>query len=66
MTTGKRQPPLWLDMDFGEALARFAGADPKEANENAEADASKRKLPTPEPLTPEKGNRATRRRTRPV
>lgn len=30
MTTGKRQPPLWLDMDFGEALARFAGTDPKE------------------------------------
>ena len=30
MTTGKRQPPLGLDMDFGEALARFAGVDPKE------------------------------------
>ena len=30
MTSGKRQPPFWLEMDFGEALARFAGADPKE------------------------------------
>ena len=30
MTAGKRQPPLGLDMDFGEALARFAGVDPKE------------------------------------
>ena len=26
----KRQPPLWLDMSFGEALERFAGTDPQE------------------------------------
>lgn len=30
MTAGKRQPPLWLEMDFAEALVRFAGTDPKE------------------------------------
>lgn len=30
MTTEKRRPPFGLDMDFGEALARFAGVDPKE------------------------------------
>ena len=33
MTSGKRQSPLWLDMDFGEALARFAETDPKEVVE---------------------------------
>ncbi len=27
----KRNPPLSLDMDFSEALTRFAGTDPKEA-----------------------------------
>lgn len=43
MTTGKRQPPLWLDMDFMEALSRFAGADPKEAAEAEALTASKRK-----------------------
>ena len=30
MTAGKRQPPLWLDISFAEALERFAGTDPKE------------------------------------
>lgn len=30
MTAGKRQPPLWLEMDFAEALVRFADTDPKE------------------------------------
>ena len=30
MTEGKRQKPLGLDMDFGEALERFIGVDPKE------------------------------------
>lgn len=27
MTEGKREKPLGLDMDFGEALERFAGVD---------------------------------------
>lgn len=36
MTAGKRQPPLWLDMDFAEALTRFAGTDPKEVTESVD------------------------------
>lgn len=48
MTTGKRQPPLWLDMDFGGALARFAGTDPKEVTESMER--SKVKKPPSRPL----------------
>lgn len=31
MTAGKRQPPLWLDKSFAEALERFAGTDLNEA-----------------------------------
>lgn len=30
MTDRKREKPLGLDMDFAEALARFAGVDPGE------------------------------------
>lgn len=30
MTEGKRQKPLGLDMDLGEALERFIGVDPGE------------------------------------
>ena len=30
MSTKKNKPPLVLDMDFGEALQRFARTDPKE------------------------------------
>jgi hypothetical protein len=33
VTEGKRQKPLGLDMDFGEALERFAGVDPAELPE---------------------------------
>lgn len=33
MTAGKRQPPLYLEMDFAEALERFAGTNPKEVDE---------------------------------
>lgn len=40
MTTGKRQPPFGLDMDFGEALARFVGVDPKEMPDEAQAQAA--------------------------
>lgn len=29
----KREAPLHLDMDFGEALERFARTDPKEARD---------------------------------
>jgi hypothetical protein len=42
---GKRKIPLGLDMPFGEALARFIGADPKEAQELAQ----KKRRPKPPP-----------------
>ncbi len=32
----KREPPLALDMDFAEALARFAQTDPQEVKESIE------------------------------
>ena len=66
MTTGKRQPPLWLDMDFAEAMERFAQTDPNEVASNKDAEASKPEAaPNASSRLKEKG-RATRRRTRPV
>jgi hypothetical protein len=49
--TGKRklEPPLRLDMDFGEALERFARADPKDVGESVER--SKQRKP-PENRSP--------------
>lgn len=43
MTTGKREPPLRLDMSFEEALKRFSGTDPREIEESVER--SKQKKP---------------------
>lgn len=60
----KRQPPLWLDMSFAEALERFAGTDPKEADENAETEAAKKRMPD-DPQPSQKRGRAARKRTRP-
>ena len=37
MTTGKRQPPLWLDMSFAEALERFGQTDSKEIKTDADS-----------------------------
>lgn len=36
MTEEKKtlEPPLFLDMDFGEALARFVQTDPKEVQDS--------------------------------
>lgn len=39
----KNQPPLWLDMDFAEALERFGKTDGKEAKAQEELTASKRR-----------------------
>ena len=39
----KRNPRLYLDIPFGEALERFAGVDPREAEKNIER--SKKKKP---------------------
>ncbi len=49
----KRQPPLWLDMDFAEALARFGQTDWVEVKD-AEALALAKKAagaPTPRPMS---------------
>ncbi len=39
----KHEPPLNLDMDFGEALTRFLQTDPQEVQESIER--SKQKKP---------------------
>ena len=48
----KQEAPLFLDMDFEEALGRFARTDPKEVSESVER--SKKKKPL--------GDKSTRRR----
>ena len=45
----KLEPPLKLDMSFGEALARYIATNPKEVEESIER--SKTKTP-PEPGEP--------------
>lgn len=41
--TDKREKPLFIDMDFGEALRRFAQTDKGEAGELAEREKRKKK-----------------------
>jgi len=54
-------------MSFAEALGRFAGTDPKEAAENEQADAAKRRPPDePAAEMPKKEDRPTRKRNRPL
>lgn len=57
MTDQKRktEPPLFLDMDFGEALVRFAKTEPEEVKESV--DRSKQKKEPP-------GDKATRRQSK--
>lgn len=38
----KLEPPLYLDMDFEEALSRFVAADPKEVDESVERSKTRR------------------------
>jgi hypothetical protein len=45
---GKQEPPLHLDLDFGEALERFARTDPKVVERSIER-AKKKKPPGTEP-----------------
>jgi len=70
MTRGKKyEPPLFLDMDFGEALERFGTTDPKEVKELMERAKEKKppgpgKAPTTKPrqtVTPS-GRSAKRKR----
>jgi hypothetical protein len=53
MTGRKYEPPLYLDMDFEEALERFGTTDPKEVKELMERAKEKkppgRKAPTARP-----------------
>lgn len=60
----KQEPPLHIDMDFGEALERFARADPKEVAESIER--SKKKKPpgddTPERQATPDGLQRTKRK----
>ena len=46
----RRDPPLRLNMDFGEALGRFIQTDPAELPEKAQAPpkAGRKKRPAPE------------------
>lgn len=43
------EPPLHLDMDFGEALERFARTEKSEADELAK-NSKKKKLPRDKPM----------------
>ena len=45
MTKRKYDPPLYIDMPFGEAVERFIGTDPKELKENLDKQKRKRKSP---------------------
>lgn len=41
--TDKREKPLFIDMDFGEALKRFAKTDKQEADQLVESTKRKKK-----------------------
>ncbi len=53
MMSKKNEPPFWLDMSFGEAMARFARTDPAETKALEAATKSKRRAgdsaPPPDP-----------------
>ena len=57
----KTEPPLKLDMEFGEALARFAAVDPKQVAESVER-AKTKKPPEDDPGRPERLKRRSVRR----
>lgn len=48
----KTEPPLKLDMDFGEALERFVRAKPKEVAESVERSKTKKPLGNESPKRP--------------
>ena len=41
----KQEPPLHIDMDFGEALERFARTDPKQVTESIKRSKQKKAGP---------------------
>jgi hypothetical protein len=50
MTGKKYEKPLYIDMDFDEALERFGTTDPKEVNESMER-AKEKRPPRKKPST---------------
>lgn len=53
----KQEPPLHIDMDFGEALARFAKTDPKEVADLVEKSRQKKPPETKPPGRPSRTKR---------
>jgi hypothetical protein len=56
--TDKREKPLFIDMDFGEALRRFATTDKKEVDESI-GRAKEKKPPGPDTPTTKPRQKAT-------
>jgi len=65
MTAGKRQPPLWLDLNFAEALERFAGTSLPETKEAEQTTTSKKKVDGSKPSPDLLSARTPRKRGRP-
>ena len=45
MSTKEKEPPLALDMDFGEALSRFAQVDPNEIKGDKRLEGKRKLIP---------------------
>jgi hypothetical protein len=52
----KLEPPLKLEMDFGEALRRFAATEPAEVAESIERSKAKKKPPKDKPPAAKSGS----------
>lgn len=59
MTGDKYEPPLFIDMDFGEALERFGQTDPKEVKESIERAKEKQPPGSKTPATTKTRRKAT-------
>jgi len=60
-TEGKKlEPPLKLDMSFGEALSRFVATKPKEVDENIERAKTKKPSQADSPRRQERAKRRAR------
>ena len=64
MTGDKREKKLWIDMEFCEALERFAGTDPDELPENVKLRRSKKKAGSTKPPARKSGPKGDGRRGR--
>ncbi len=59
----KLEPPLKLNMSFGEALSRFVATKPKEVDENIERAKTKKPPQSDSPRQQERGHRSHPRHT---